>query len=216
VERYFQPQSGTIWAFFERELSSSLSSSDFQPIPGRAGAVSVPPEAITALRRARRIRDGLFAGSGMRVEFTLTPQPPAIRNPPPGRSPFPTQVCISVGGQRECYKNGTPFAQSFVWPSAAGQPAGPAANGIVVSMSEGGRAAPAAHLEETGDWGWIRLLDRASITPEPGSGYRVTWDVPHDAGYSVQVVYLLGAKGSTNPLVERRSLFSQFECPSAP
>jgi type VI secretion system protein ImpL len=216
VERYFQPQAGTIWAFFERELASSLSSSDFQPIPGRAGAVSVPPEAVAALRRARRIRDGLFAGGGLRVEFTLTPRPPVVRHPPPGRSPFPTRVCIAVGGQRECYNNGTPFPQAFVWPAPAGRPAGAAANGIVVSLSEAGQPAPAARLDEAGDWGWFRLLDRATITPEPAAGYRLTWDVPHEAGYVVQVVYLLSAKGSTNPLAERRSLFSQFECPSAP
>ncbi len=207
VERFFQPQSGTIWGFFDRELSSTLSPTDFQPLAGVSPA-GVPQGAVPTLRRARRIRDGLFAGGGgMRVEFQLTPLSLAIPTPPPGRSVEATRICLTVDGREECYHNGERVPQAFEWPSRTGQ----RVNRVVATVAERGKPPLQIPLERTGDWGWFRLLDAAQITSLGPTEARVTWSVPVPAGYAVRVTYALTVKGGTNPFTNPTPL-AQFEC----
>jgi type VI secretion system protein ImpL len=210
VERYFRPQSGTLWSFYERELSEYVRPGDFQP----KGGATIPQGVGGSLRRAKTIGEGLFDGSGaMRLDFDLVPQPPKVEmltSDPKAATPTVTQISITVDGQTSVYQMGRQNPKSLAWPNAKVDERGAS---IAVTVARVGRSAVTLPAKESrGDWGWLRLLDDASVTPLPGGNVRLDWKLfDSDMTFAVHVAYVLHARSGQTLFTAPRDFF-EFEC----
>jgi type VI secretion system protein ImpL len=210
VERYFRPQGGTVWTFYERELSEYLRSGDFQA----KGNANIPQSISGSLRRARSISDGLFDGSGaIHLDFDLIPQPPSVEmltEEPTSAAPTVTQVAMTIDGQDAVYQMGRQNPKSFAWPNAKADERGAS---IAVTVARVGQSALRLPVKEArGDWGWLHLVDSASVSPMPGGNVRLDWAVSDAQGrFAVHVAYVLHARSGQSLFNSPREFF-QFEC----
>jgi type VI secretion system protein ImpL len=207
VERFFQPERGTIWAFYDEELAGFLNAADFRPRPGQQAGVAISPAATAALAAARTIRDGMFGGDGLRVAFDLVPEPPVVEDVVAPTAPVVVENCIAIDGQRDCYRNGTPFPHTVTWPGTSNQP-----GAAITATIRDGKTQVILREEVAGDWGLFRLLDRAAMSAAPDNAFRFVWRLQREGRYAVRVSYRVVAKSSLNPFANRR-LFSRFQCP---
>ncbi|MEO6527586.1 MAG: type VI secretion system membrane subunit TssM [Gemmatimonadaceae bacterium] len=208
VEKFFQPQTGTIWTFFDRTLAGFLSASDFQTRAGSQAGINISAAATNSFRRARAIREGLLGmGGAAHVEFELQPEAP-ISQTTSGQPPTPTEMCMSIDGKRECYRMGSPSGQAFVWPSKISAPGAK----LTVSLKESGGRIVELSREAFGEWGWLRLLEQASVSTQPGGRTRMEW-LLENPRVQVRVAYTLSVRQSQN-LFNNLAIFRQFDCPS--
>lgn len=77
---------------------------------------------------------------------------------------------LVIDSQKLTYMNQMPAWKSFIWPADTEAP-GAALSWI--STQAGTRQ----YADMSGAWGWIRLLDKASVSAYPGTGssYSLTW-----------------------------------------
>jgi type VI secretion system protein ImpL len=210
VERYFRPQSGTVWAFYERELADYARPGDFQV---KAGA-PIQPGVGTTLRKAKAIGDGLFDGSGgIHLDFDVTPQPPTVEmltSEPNAAVPTVTQVSITIDGQTSVYQMGRQTPKPFDWPNSKADERGAS---IAVTVARVGRGAITLPAKESrGDWGWVRLLDDATVSSLGGGNFRLVWKlVDSDSSFAVNVAYVVHARSGQNLIASPRAFF-QYDC----
>jgi type VI protein secretion system component VasK len=63
-----------------------------------------------------------------------------------------------------------------------------------------------------GDWGWLRLLDEASITPLGGGNVRLNWKlIDAESTFLVNVAYVLHARSGQSLFSAPRAFF-QYDC----
>jgi type VI secretion system protein ImpL len=210
VERYFQPQSGTVWTFYNQALAEYVRPGDFQV---KAGA-PISQGVGNTLLRAKAIGDGLFDGSGgIHLDFDLIPQPPTVEllsSQPASATPTVTQMSITIDGQTNVYQMGRQNPKQFEWPNAKADERGAS---VTVTVARVGQSAILLSPKEArGDWGWLRLLDDASVTTMAGGNVRLTWKlVDSDTTFAVRVPYVVHARSGQSLFSAPRAFF-QYEC----
>ena len=210
IERYFRPQTGTVWTFYERELSEYVRQGDFQA----KGSANIPQGIGASLRRARSISDGLFDGSGtINLDFDLIPQQPTVEmlgDEVTAKPPTVTQIAVTIDGQEAVYQMGRQNPKSFAWPNAKADERGATIAVTVASVGQSALRLPAR--EARGDWGWLRLVDSATVSPMPGGNVRLEWSVvDSERRFAVHVAYVLHARSGQSLFNAPREFF-QFEC----
>ncbi len=191
---FFRP-SGVFWGFYERVLSPYVVANGGTWGVRTPGAVRLEfdPALAAALDAAQGIRDGMFAPSGepRSLEFR-------IRSVSGGRA-----VCLEVAGQRVELRPGG-ATQSIRWP--------------VVSHTDGAalRAPLAdgdtAQVACAGPWGFLRLLQAASLRRLTEQSMTATWRFSVQNIYQVEHACRIEVSGMMNPA--ERALFEAFDCPA--
>ncbi len=106
--------------------------------------------ALAQLERARRIRDGMFAGgANPQASFTLRPV---------DMDAGAARVLLDLDGQQVSYRHDPTHPVPMVWPGPGGS------NIVRLTFFPVTQAAPAV-LTREGAWSWFRLLREGALEP---------------------------------------------------
>ena len=114
------------------------------------GDVNLSNAALGQLERARRIRDGMFAGgANPQASFTLRPV---------DMDAGAARVLLDLDGQQVSYRHDPTHPVPMVWPGPGGT------NIVRLTFFPVSQAAPAV-LSREGAWSWFRLLREGTFEP---------------------------------------------------
>ncbi|MGC6031491.1 ImcF-related family protein [Enterobacter kobei] len=140
------------------------------------------PAFLNAINTLSHVSDVAFTTDAARLQFDLRP----------GTAAGVMETDFRTDGQTLTYANQMPEWQHFTWP---GDTTSPGASLSWMSVQAGTRA----YAELPGEWGLIRLLEKADIKGYPGlnSSYRLRWNAPDGRALN----YTLRTQDAEGPLV---------------
>ena len=202
---FFKPQDGTLWSFFNSELSPFISKGNWTVNQWEGSGLDFSRSFKNMLRAAESISNTLFSNGNMSISFRLKPQLPdsKIIN---GKKPIVEQIYLNLDGTENYYQMGAPFWTDYTWPGNKGTP------GVRMNISIHDYGTSDTKTFD-GEWALFRLIKDASIS-EAGSSsqYRLTWNFKKENLYNVNVSYMLHTYSSKNPFSS--GFFSSFNIPN--
>ncbi len=199
---FFKPADGTIWSFFNNELSAFINKERWKANEWENVGLNISVELMNALKKADDISSTLFKTGDLSVAFKLKPQLPESKSSS-GQKPIVEQVNLYIDGVEEPYRMGSPFWKDYFWPGAKGTPGAR----LNISMRNLGTDIKAYN----GEWAFFKLLNDASISRgESSSQYNLNWFFAK-SNYDITVSYLLNAGSSRNPF--SKNFFTSFNLP---
>lgn len=162
LAQYLNGDHGRIARFLQSRLNGVLHKEGSHWVPDAINAQGLRfnPAFIRALDTLSDIADVAFASGPAGMNFELRP----------GTADGVVQTRLVIDSQKLAYMNQQPAWKRFAWPADT---EAPGAALSWVSTQAGTRQ----FADMPGAWGWIRLLDKAQVTPYPGlnSSWRVSW-----------------------------------------
>lgn len=129
--------------------------------PAASQGMSISPAFLAAINKLADISDIVFAQGDAGVHFELMARP--------SRDVARTQ--LTLDGQKLDYFNQMESWQSFTWPGNTYYP------GVDLSWRSV-NTEMRLYASNQGNWGFIRLLDKALITPLDSSRTQLVWITP--------------------------------------
>jgi type VI secretion system protein ImpL len=189
---FFRPQTGTLWSFFNDELSAFINKDRWKPNLWENQGIAVSNQLLNSLKKADEISSVMFKGGEVGITFRMKPQLPVSKTVG-GKKPTVVQVYIRIDGSEETYKMGSAFWSDYTWPGSSGMP-GARMN---ITLSDFGTSDTKSF---DGEWSLFRLLSSASsVRAETSSQYIFNWNFQNPNLYDVTVTYTIGASSSRNP-----------------
>lgn len=163
LAQFLRSDSGRIAAFIKTNLGGMLhqEGSHWVVDPAASQGMSISPAFLAAINKLADISDIVFAQGDAGVHFELMARP--------SRDVARTQ--LTLDGQKLDYFNQMESWQSFTWP---GNTYYPGADLSWRSVNTEMRL----YASNQGNWGFIRLLDKALITPLDSSRTQLVWITP--------------------------------------
>lgn len=162
LARYLNADSGRITRFLQTRLNGVLhrEGSHWVPDSINAQGLTFNPAFLRAVDTLSHISDVVFTRGEAGLSFELRP----------GTADGIMETRLVIDSQKLTYMNQMPAWKRFNWPADTEAP-GAALSWI--STQAGTRQ----YADMSGTWGWIRLLDKASVSAYPGTGssYSLTW-----------------------------------------
>lgn len=163
LAQFLRSDSGRIAAFIKTNLGGILhqEGSHWVVDPAASQGMTVNPAFLSAINKLADISDIVFAQGDAGVHFELMARP--------SRDVARTQ--LTLDGQKLDYFNQMASWQSFTWPGNTYYP------GVELSWRS---TSTEMRLYESnqGNWGFIRLLDKAELTPLDSSRIQLVWKAP--------------------------------------
>lgn len=160
LAQFLRGDSGRIAAFLKTNLGGILhqEGSHWVVDPSASQGMTVNPAFLAAINQLADISDIIFAQGDAGVHFELMARP--SRNV--------ARVQLTLDGQNLDYFNQMESLQSFIWPGNTYYP------GVDMSWrSVNTEMRLYEHIQ--GNWGFIRLLGKARITPLDSSRTQLVW-----------------------------------------
>ncbi|EOI3445885.1 ImcF-related family protein [Cronobacter turicensis] len=184
LAKYLNADSGRIAQFLQTRLKGVLhrEGSHWVPDSVNAQGLTFNPAFLTAINTLSNISDVAFTEGNAGMSFELRP----------GTADGVMQTDMIIDHQKLNYVNQMPQWKRFTWPADTDAPG---ATLSWISTQAGTRQ----YADMPGAWGWIRLLDEASVAPYPGidSSYSLRWKA-QDGRY---LNYTLRTVAGEGPLV---------------
>ncbi|EOZ6414084.1 ImcF-related family protein [Cronobacter turicensis] len=184
LAKYLNADSGRIAQFLQTRLKGVLhrEGSHWAPDSVNAQGLTFNPAFLTAINTLSNISDVAFTEGNAGMSFELRP----------GTADGVMQTDMIIDHQKLNYVNQMPQWKRFTWPADTDAPG---ATLSWISTQAGTRQ----YADMPGAWGWIRLLDEASVAPYPGidSSYSLRWKA-QDGRY---LNYTLRTVAGEGPLV---------------
>ncbi|MDI7419378.1 ImcF-related family protein [Cronobacter turicensis] len=184
LAKYLNADSGRIAQFLQTRLKGVLhrEGSHWAPDSVNAQGLTFNPAFLTAINTLSNISDVAFTEGNAGMSFELRP----------GTADGVMQTDMIIDHQKLNYVNQMPHWKRFTWPADTDAPG---ATLSWISTQAGTRQ----YADMPGAWGWIRLLDEASVAPYPGIGssYSLRWKA-QDGRY---LNYTLRTVAGEGPLV---------------
>lgn len=162
LAKYLNADSGRITHFLQTRLNGVLhrEGSHWVPDSINAQGLTFNPDFLKAINTLSHISDVVFTRGEAGLSFELRP----------GTADGIMQTTLVIDSQKLTYMNQMPVWKRFSWPADTEAP-GAALSWI--STQSGTRQ----YADMSGAWGWIRLLDKASVSAYSGTGssYSVSW-----------------------------------------
>ncbi|WP_411704061.1 ImcF-related family protein [Edaphovirga cremea] len=163
LTQFLRSDSGRITTFLKTNLGGILHQEGNLWVvdPAASQGMEVNPAFLSAINQLAEISDIIFAQGDAGVHFELMARP----------SRDVARMQLSLDEQSLDYFNQMESWQSFVWPGNTYYP------GVQLSwrsVNSGMRL----YANNQGNWGFIRLLDKAQITPLDGSRTQLVWKTP--------------------------------------
>ncbi|WP_436883426.1 ImcF-related family protein [Enterobacter asburiae] len=175
---------GRLNTFLKTSLNGVLhqEGSRWVPDPLNGQGLTFNPAFLNAINTLSHISDVAFTTDAARLQFDLRP----------GTAAGVMETDFRTDGQTLTYANQMPEWQHFTWP---GDTTSPGASLSWMSVQAGTRA----YAELPGEWGLIRLLEKAEVLGYPGlnSSYRLRWNAPDGRALN----YTLRTQDAEGPLV---------------
>ena len=175
---------GRLNTFLKTSLNGVLhqEGSHWVPDPLNGQGLTFNPAFLNAINTLSHISDVAFTTDAARLQFDLRP----------GTAAGVMETDFRTDGQTLTYANQMPVWKHFTWP---GDTDSPGASLRWMSVQAGTRA----YAELPGEWGLIRLLEKADIRGYPGlnSSYRLRWNAPDGRALN----YTLRTQDAEGPLV---------------
>lgn len=175
---------GRLTEFLKTSLNGVLRREGSRWVPDALNGqgLTFNPEFLKAVNTLSHVSDVAFTTDAARLQFDLRP----------GTAAGVMETTFRTDGQTLSYANQMPVWQHFTWP---GDTTSPGASLSWMSVQAGTRA----YAELPGEWGLIRLLDKAQVQGYPGlnSSYRLRWNAPDGRALN----YTLRTQDAEGPLV---------------
>ncbi|WP_454767037.1 ImcF-related family protein [Cupriavidus campinensis] len=169
LARFLRPQGGLIHAFLSAELAGvlELQGDQWKPVAAGGQSLAIDPAFLAAINRLQHIGARLLAHGEPRYRFELKPVP----------TPGLTDTRLTLDGQTLHYYNQREVWQAMAWPAAT-----PGYPGTRLQWQTEA-AGTNQHYAFGGRWGWVRMLERASVEPMDSATFQLTWHAePGDHG----------------------------------
>lgn len=163
LAQFLRGDSGRIAAFLKTNLGGILhqEGSHWVVDPSASQGMTVNPAFLAAINQLAAISDIVFAQGDAGVHFELMARP----------SRDVARVQLTLDGQNLDYFNQQESWQSFTWPGNTYYP------GVDLSWRSV-NTEMRLYEHNQGNWGFIRLLDKALITPLDSSRTQLVWITP--------------------------------------
>lgn len=163
LAQFLRGDSGRIATFLKTNLGGILhqEGSHWVVDPAASQGMTVNPAFLSAINQLADISDIIFAQGDAGVHFELMARP----------SRDVARIQLAVDGQNLDYFNQMESWQSFTWPGNTYYP------GVDLSWRSN-TAEMRLYEHNQGNWGFIRLLDKALITPLDSSRTQLVWITP--------------------------------------
>ncbi len=187
LAKYLNADSGRIAQFLQTRLKGLLHREGNHWVPDSSNlqGLAFNPVFLNAINTLSHISDVAFTEGNAGMYFELRP----------GTAAGVMQTDMIIDSQKLTYVNQIPAWKRFTWPADT---EAPGASLSWISTQAGTRQ----YADIPGTWGWIRLLDKASVSAYPGVGssYSLSWKA-HD-GRALN--YTLRTEAGEGPLVLRK------------
>ncbi|WNC89828.1 ImcF-related family protein [Paraburkholderia sp. FT54] len=159
--RYVRPDTGLINRFIEIELSGVLKRQGDQWVPNELAPQSLQfdPKFLAMLRLIGPLGARLYAQGDAGYHFAIMPQP----------TPDVTRTELTVDGQQVVY-----FNQHETWTPLAWPGNGLSGHALLTWQTLNGGLRVAS--DATGDWAFLRILEKAQVKPLDDTRYELTWN----------------------------------------
>lgn len=163
LAQFLRGDSGRIAAFLKTNLGGILHQEGSRWVvnPSVSQGMTVNPAFLTAVNQLADIADIIFAQGDAGVHFELMARP----------SRDVARMQLTLDGQSLDYFNQMESWQSFTWPGNTYYP------GVDLSWRSV-NTEMRLYEHHQGNWGFIRLLDKALITPLDSSRTQLVWITP--------------------------------------
>ncbi len=162
LAKYLNADSGRIAQFLQTRLKGVLHREGSRWVPDSINAqgLAFNPAFLNAINTLSHIADVVFTEGNAGMNFELRP----------GTAAGVMQTDMIIDSQKLTYVNQLPAWKRFTWPADT---EAPGANLSWISTQAGTRQ----YADIPGAWGWIRLLDKATVNAYPGVGssYSLSW-----------------------------------------
>lgn len=185
--RFVRPDAGLIDRFIQTELSGVLKRQGDRWVPSELAPQSLQfdPAFLDMLRLIGPLGARLYAPGEARYRFDVMPQP----------TPGVTHTTLTVDRQAVEYFNQRDDWSALAWPGN-----GLAGHALLTwqTQSAGLRIA----FDATGDWAFLRLLEKAQVKRLDESRYELVWNAEAggDAAQGINAVTTRAPSGTAAPL----------------
>ncbi|MDX6039168.1 ImcF-related family protein [Scandinavium lactucae] len=183
LAKYLNADSGRIAQFLQTRLKGVLHREGNHWVPDSINSqgLTFNPAFLNAINTLSHISDVAFTEGNAGMNFELRP----------GTAAGVMQTDMIIDSQKLTYVNQLPTWKRFTWPADT---EAPGANLSWISTQAGTRQ----YADIPGSWGWIRLLDTATVSAYPGTGssYSLSWKAQD--GYPLN--YTLRTEAGEGPL----------------
>lgn len=163
LAQFLRGDSGRIATFLKTRLGGILHQEGSHWVVDQAASqgLTVDPAFLTAINKLADIADTVFARGDAGMHFELMARP--------SRDVARTQ--LTLDSQKLDYFNQMESWQSFIWPGNTYYP------GVDLSWRST-HAEMRLYANIAGNWGFIRLLEKARLTPLDSSRTQLEWSMP--------------------------------------
>lgn len=181
LSRFLRPDAGIIDRFIHTHLVGVLvkQGDKWVPHPVSAEGLHFSSDFLETLNLINQITSQVFASGDAKIEFDLMPRS--------GHSIVKSELIIDK--QKLLYFNQLPIWNRMRWPGDAYSPF------AQLSWSTDGTGLK-LYEHHSGDWAWIRLLEKAFIHQLDSSRYELSWEVA--SGHKLK--YILRTQSGLGPL----------------
>ncbi|MBJ3590117.1 type VI secretion protein VasK [Salmonella enterica subsp. enterica serovar Saintpaul] len=183
LAKYLNADSGRIAQFLQTRLKGVLHREGNHWVPDSINSqgLAFNPAFLNAINTLSHISDVAFTEGNAGMHFELRP----------GTADGVMQTDMIIDSQKLTYVNQLPTWKRFSWPADT---EAPGANLSWISTQAGTRQ----YADISGAWGWIRLLEEATVSAYPavGSSYSLSWKAPDGRPLN----YILRTEAEEGPL----------------
>ena len=183
LAKYLNADTGRITQFLQTRLQGVLHKEGSHWVPDSINAqgLTFNPAFLQAMNTLSHISDVAFTQGNAGMSFELRP----------GTAAGVMQTDMVIDSQKLTYVNQMPMWKRFTWPADTEAP------GAALSWIST-KAGTRLYADMSGAWGWIRLLDKAAVSANPGVGssYNLSWRAPD----GLTLNYTLRTEAGEGPL----------------
>jgi type VI secretion system protein ImpL len=173
MARFMRPDGGVIAQFVSLQLAGVVERQGDRWVPAQGSghnSLSIDPNFLSALNTLMRVSTSIFPSGDARVRFELRAVP----------TPGVTDMKFVLAGRELHYFNQKEEWTPFVWPGDTLE----SISRIEWQTEQGGLRSA---LDTQGRFGLIRLLERATITPQDNARFLLAWTPDQSQGIPLKV-----------------------------